>query len=159
MGLDDRLPVPSERIDASACVRDRDGYPPEPTRILRCSLERPALTYLPISARSGVAQRKPGAASEGLLGRLLTPFFAKVNVEVDAVQRLQEAYERGVVVHVLRVRRVLDPLFILHALDRLGLEAPHWVHDHYATRAEPSIAAAATAIQGGGPAPLLLRRP
>lgn len=94
-----------------------------------------------------------------MLGRLLAPFFARVTVDPEATARLAAAHERGHVVHVFRAHRVIDPLFLLFALDRLGLPGPPWMHDHYASTLEPSVAKLTGSLAEGAPALLFLRRP
>lgn len=95
----------------------------------------------------------------GLLGRLLTSFFSKVTVPADAAERLHDAHSRGTVVHVLRAHCVMDPLFILFALGKLGLPKPAWLHDHYASRAPDTVDAMLDAVKRGDPTLLFLRRP
>ena len=95
----------------------------------------------------------------GLGGRLLSPFFARVRLDGEAVERLREAHQRGVVVHVLRARRVIDPLYILYALRRLGLPEPEWMHDHFASRRPPGVAELCERVSGGSSSLLFLRRP
>jgi glycerol-3-phosphate O-acyltransferase len=95
----------------------------------------------------------------GLLGRLLTSFFSKVTVPADAAERLHDAHSRGTVVHVLRAHCVMDPLFILFALEKLGLPKPAWLHDHYASRAPDTAAAMLEAVRNGDPTLLFLRLP
>src|SRR5262245_41854158 len=87
------------------------------------------------------------------------PFFARVNVEPEASARLREAHAQGFVVHVLRSRRVIDPLFILFALERLGLPKPAWMHDHHASELPPTAAALMQTVAAGSTALLFLRRP
>src|SRR5688572_14629509 len=38
-------------------------------------------------------------------------FLCKVRVDVEAAERLRDAYERGIVIHCFRSHRVLDPMF------------------------------------------------
>lgn len=95
----------------------------------------------------------------GILGRLLSPFFAHVTVDLEAAERLRSAHANGIVVHVLRAKRILDPVFILYAAERLGLPKPLWMHDHHASKLPPTIAELSKTILGGGPALLFLRRP
>lgn len=61
--------------------------------------------------------------------RLLVPFFEDIEVDPDAAERLREAYRRGIVVHTLRARRLVDPLYIRYLLARLGLPFPTWSHE------------------------------
>ena len=95
----------------------------------------------------------------GWLGRLAGIFFGGVTVEQEAVSRLQEAYRLGIVVHVIRSRRVLDPLFILSVLDRLGLRKPSWMHDHYASKRGDQLDELRRAVIDGEPTLLFLRKP
>src|SRR5687768_13443274 len=95
----------------------------------------------------------------GLIGRLCAPFFAQVSVDPEASDRLRDAYAKGIVVHTYRARRVIDPIFTLYALDRLGLPKPLWMHDHYATRLPDTVAHLSATILAGSPALLFLRRP
>jgi glycerol-3-phosphate O-acyltransferase len=95
----------------------------------------------------------------GVLGRLLTPFFAQVSLEPEAIERLKDAYTQGTVVHVFRARRVMDPIFLLYALERLGLPKPLWMHDHHTSKLPPTIAAMSSTLLAGRPALLFLRRP
>lgn len=93
------------------------------------------------------------------LNRLLAPFFARIRIDEEDAQRLRAAYEEGIVVHVLRTSRVMDPLYILYALDRLGLPPPVWLHDHFASRGTAKVAELNAAVQAHQPALLFLRRP
>jgi glycerol-3-phosphate O-acyltransferase len=95
----------------------------------------------------------------GLLGRLLVPFFGQVGLETEAIERLKDAYTQGVVVHVFRARRVMDPIYLLYALERLGLPKPLWMHDHRASKRAPTIADLSETVVAGEPALLFLRRP
>lgn len=95
----------------------------------------------------------------GWFGRLAGFFFGGVGVEQEAIKQLQDAYRTGIVVHVIRSRRVLDPLFILSVLDRLGLRKPSWMHDHYASKRLDHIDALCQAISDGEPCLLFLRKP
>jgi glycerol-3-phosphate O-acyltransferase len=95
----------------------------------------------------------------GVLGRLLVPFFSRVSVDPEAADRLRDAHAKGIVVHVLRARRVMDPIFLLYALDRLGLPSPPWMHDHYASLLPPTVAELSRNVLAGRPALLFLRRP
>lgn len=95
----------------------------------------------------------------GLFGRLLGPFFSRVAPEDESAERMRRAYAEGIVVHVYRSRRVIDPLFLLHLLGRLGLPKPQWMHEHYATRRPPTKEALLETVKRGEPALLFLRRP
>lgn len=99
------------------------------------------------------------APRPGLLGRILMPFFADVTIDPEASTRLQEAHAQGYVVHVLRSRRVIDPLFILYALERLGLPKPPWMHDHRASELPATASALKETLAAGATALLFLRRP
>lgn len=103
--------------------------------------------------------RPETSAAGGFFARLLRPLFAKVTVETNTAERLRNAYAEGVVVHVLRARRVIDPLFILSVLERLGLPRPRWMHDHYAGDEVPSVESMLGAVRAGEPILLFLRRP
>lgn len=103
----------------------------------------------------GQAERHRG----GLVGRLLSPLFAEIAVEPEAAERLREAHAQGTVVHVLRSRRIVDPIYLLHLLDRLGLPKPRWMHDHGASLLPPTVPELARTIAEGHPALLFLRRP
>lgn len=87
------------------------------------------------------------------------PFFARVTIEPEASARLREAHAQGFVVHVLRSRRVIDPLFILFALERLRLPKPTWMHDHHASELPPTASALMQTVAAGSTALLFLRRP
>ena len=95
----------------------------------------------------------------GWLGRLLKPTFSGVGLDEEARHRLVDAYAQGVVVHVFRASRMTDPLFLLHALECLGLPAPVWLHDHYASAEEDSADALCRTVEAGHAAVLFLRRP
>lgn len=95
----------------------------------------------------------------GLLGRLLAPFFAKVTVDHEATDRLFDAYEKGIVIHTFRSRRILDPTYLLYALDRLNLPPPAWLHDHYLSKLEPTVPDLTATVKAGAPALIFLRRP
>lgn len=106
--------------------------------------------------------RAPGHVTPydgGAIGRLLAPFFAKIGVRAEEAERLERAYAEGVVVHVFRSRRVLDPLFLLHTLGAQGLPLPEWMHDHLATRAPDDVDSLVAAVKRGEPSVLFLRRP
>lgn len=72
-------------------------------------------THLPAPVRKGEG---------GPIARFLGPFFQRISVEPEAAERLRRAYAEGIVIHVLRSRRIIDPLFILHLLGKLGLPRP-----------------------------------
>lgn len=90
--------------------------------------------------------------------RWLEPFFQRIRVDRDAVERLEEAYQKGIVVHVFRAHRVLDPLFVLYALAKLGLPAPRWLHDHFASALPEGAEDLVKVLTAGEPALLFLRR-
>jgi glycerol-3-phosphate O-acyltransferase len=116
-----------------------------------------------VSARLPSVQTAPALVAPprggGFLGRLLAPFFAKVRIDADATERLRDAYERGIVVHCFRSHRVLDPTFLLYALDRLNLPPPAWMHDHYLSQLAPTVEDLAATVKAGAPSLLFLRRP
>jgi len=103
------------------------------------------------------------AASEaydgGPIGRFLAPFFARIAIPAEVSERLQRDHAEGCVVHVFRSSRVIDPLFLLHVLEKLGLPAPEFMHDHVAARAPDSVEALVGAMKRGEPALMFLRRP
>ena len=91
--------------------------------------------------------------------RLFAPAFSQITVTEEAKQRLQDAEKRGLVVHALRVRRKVDPLFLTDLLLRLGLREPSWRHDHFSSKRDPSSAGLVQALQRDASALLFLRRP
>lgn len=93
------------------------------------------------------------------MARFLAPAFARVQLEAPELRRLERAYTEGHVVHVLRSRRLLDPLFILHLLGRLGLPPPTWLHDHFASPRPPTRQGLLDALDRDESALLFLRRP
>jgi glycerol-3-phosphate O-acyltransferase len=101
----------------------------------------------------------PAEPEPGLLGRALAPFFADVTIDPEAAQRLRDAHAQGTVVHVLRSKRVIDPLYILFALRKLGLPEPPWMHDHRASVLPPTAHALGESVAAGRSALLFLRRP
>jgi glycerol-3-phosphate O-acyltransferase len=100
-----------------------------------------------------------GRRRRGWLGRVLEPFFVKVAVENEATERLRRAHEDGIVVHALRSSRVVDPLFIRHELEQLGLPRPEWLHDHFLSAFAPTAESLASEVRDGHPTLLFLRRP
>ena len=101
----------------------------------------------------------PAPIKVGPFARLVTPLMGRVAIDPEVTERLRSAYADGIVVHVLRSRRVLDPIFIRSVLTQLGLPIPRWMHDHYASSAPPSVAAMHDAILRGEPILLFLRQP
>ena len=95
----------------------------------------------------------------GWFGRLAGISFGSVTVESEVVSRLQAAYQTGTVVHVIRSRRVLDPLFTLSVLDRLNLRKPSWMHDHYASKRANRIVDLISETAANEPSLLFLRKP
>lgn len=93
------------------------------------------------------------------MARFLAPAFARVRLEAPELQRLERAHTEGQVVHVLRSRRLLDPLFIVHLLDRLGLPAPRWLHDHFTSPGPSTAAGLLECLDRDESALLFLRRP
>ncbi|MEM7677745.1 MAG: 1-acyl-sn-glycerol-3-phosphate acyltransferase, partial [Myxococcota bacterium] len=102
---------------------------------------------------------QPGEPSSGLLGRILGGLFDRVRLDEEAADRLRDAYDRGIVVHVFRASRLTDPLFLLFALRKLGLPRPRWIHDHYASTEPRSVEALIFSIEQERSAVLFLRRP
>jgi glycerol-3-phosphate O-acyltransferase len=91
--------------------------------------------------------------------RLLDPLFRKVHVEPEVETRLRNAHAQGIVVHVFRFKRHVDPLFLSFILDRLGLPKPVWVH-HHQPRSNPSgLATLRQHLRDGHSAAIFLRRP
>ena len=113
------------------------------------------LPSIPGGARA-LAPRHP--RSPGLLERMLAPLFHRVEVDPEATQRLRDAHARGLVVHTLRTRRRMDPLYIRYALDRLGLPPPGWAHDHFTADAPPDAEGLVAALGDQGSALLFLTR-
>lgn len=70
-----------------------------------------------------------------------------------------DAHQKGVVVHVLRSHRVIDPTYILYLLRGLHLPTPDWMHDHYEAKLPPTTDALAETLAAHQPALLFLRRP
>jgi glycerol-3-phosphate O-acyltransferase len=103
--------------------------------------------------------RALGPYDGGPTGRFLAPFFTRIAVRDEEAQRLERAHAEGTVVHVFRSQRVLDPLYLLHALAQLGLPQPEWMHGHIAARAPDSVDALVAAVKRGEPSVLFLRRP
>ncbi len=93
------------------------------------------------------------------LNRLLAPFFDKIRIDEEDARRLRSAHEKGIVVHVLRASRAMDPLYILYALERLGLPAPAWLHDHFAAKNTDKVAELVSTVEAERTALLFLRRP
>lgn len=98
---------------------------------------------------------RPGSA----WSRWLEPFFQRIRVDQEAVERLEDAHQKGIVVHVFRAHRVLDPLFVLYALAKLGLPSPRWLHDHFASSVPAGAEDLVQTLAAGEPALLFLRRP
>lgn len=112
--------------------------------------ELAATTHLPAPVRK---------SDGGPMARFLGPFFQRISVEPEAADRLRRAYAEGIVIHVLRSRRIIDPLFILHLLGKLGLPRPAWMHEHFASEGAPDVPGLVEAIRRSEPALLFLRRP
>ena len=101
---------------------------------------------------------RPGKHLGGWFGRLANFTFGNVTVP-ETVERLRNAYAQGTVVHVIRTRRVLDPLFVLSVLDRMNLRKPNWMHDHYASSCEGTLDSLLNETIAGSPSLLFLRKP
>lgn len=110
---------------------------------------------LPSSRPRALADEPPEG---GLASRLLAPLFQRVQLAREAEERLVRAHQEGLVVHVLRSSRVVDPLFLLHLLARMGLPRPRWMHDHFARRREPTAPALVEGVRAGESALLFLRQ-
>ncbi|MBI2373284.1 MAG: 1-acyl-sn-glycerol-3-phosphate acyltransferase [Deltaproteobacteria bacterium] len=95
----------------------------------------------------------------GILGRITAPLFERVRIDPEPVERLRRAHAEGVVVHVIRSSRWIDPVFILWLSDALALPAPRWMHDHFASEVDASGAALLESVGAGEPALLFLKRP
>lgn len=93
------------------------------------------------------------------LNRLLAPFFGKIRIDEEDARRLRSAYDKGIVVHVLRASRWMDPLYILHALERLHLAPPTWLHDHFASKQKAGVAELTRTVEAEEPSLLFLKRP
>ncbi len=93
------------------------------------------------------------------LNRLLAPFFDRIRIDEEDAHRLRSAHDKGIVVHVLRASRAMDPLYILYALERLGLPAPGWLHDHFAAKNSSRVAELIQTVEGEQTALLFLKRP
>ena len=100
-----------------------------------------------------------GPTSGGALRRLLAPLFDRVRIEPEALDTLRKAHADGVVVHVLRSKRVIDPIFLLHTLRRVQLAEPRFIHDHALSERDDSVAALIGGLVAGETALLNLRRP
>ena len=113
----------------------------------------------PPQTENELALASRGKHLGGWFGRLAGISFGSVTVEAEAVSRLQAAYRAGTVVHVIRSRRVLDPLFTLSVLDRLNLKKPSWMHDHYATKRPNQLETLLSETKANQPSLLFLRKP
>lgn len=111
----------------------------------------------PLATRPSGIERVP--RRRGFFRWLLDPAFGKVAVEPEAVERLRRAYADGIVVHVLRSRRLIDPLYVTHLVERLGLGPPDWMHDHPASPLPSDAETLAAVVREGRPSLLFLRRP
>lgn len=120
--------------------------------------DAPPVSRLPSIPGETRALARVEGRSAGLLERLLAPLFKQIEVDPEAAQRLREAHARGVVVHTLRTRRRIDPLYIRFVLDRLGLPLPGWAHDHFSTDAPPDPEGLVGSLQHGASALLFLTR-
>src|SRR5688500_7350692 len=96
---------------------------------------------------------------ESALARLLVPYFGEVTIAPEAADRLRDAYANGIVVHVLRAKRVIAPLYVRYALGRLGLPKPAWMHDHHASEHAATAQSLVDVAARGEPSLLFLRRP
>ena len=101
----------------------------------------------------------PPARERGFWERLFGPLFGGIRAHPESLSRLVDAHRRGLVVHTLRTRRRVDPLFILHLLGRLDLPRPRWLHDHFASKCDDSAGQLAEELTAGRGALLFLRRP
>ncbi len=91
--------------------------------------------------------------------RLFAPAFGRIDVPDEALERLHNAAERGRVIHTLRVRRMIDPLFLDHLLAREGVKLPTWKHDHFSAHNAGDPASLIAAIEREESALLFLRQP
>ncbi len=80
-------------------------------------------------------------------------------MEATERRRLERAYAEGHVVHVLRSKRLLDPLFIVDLLSRSGLPPPTWLHDHFTSPYAPTGQGLVETVDRDEAALLFLRRP
>ncbi len=117
------------------------------------------LAKAPPRAAAALSLREAARPAGDLFTRIVTPLFAHVALDPEITARLERAHAEGLVVHVLRSRRVIDPLFVRSVLERLGLPVPRWMHDHYASELAPSVEAMLGALRAGEPVLLFLRRP
>ena len=101
----------------------------------------------------------PPARERGFWERVFAPLFGGIRAHDASLLQLAEAHRRGLVVHTLRTRRRVDPLFILHILGRLDLPRPRWLHDHFASQSSDSAATLIHELEAGRTALLFLRRP
>lgn len=99
------------------------------------------------------------APSPGLLGRVLTPMFKRVKIDDSVAEHIARLREQGDLVFTQRSKRVIDPLYVLHALGKLGVEAPAWLHDHPCARGDGSAQSLVGTLAAGKSALLFLRRP
>lgn len=115
----------------------------------------------PLHRTSALAVPGQGAPlrRRGLWARVLEPLFGRTLVEQDAIDRLREAHQTGLVVHTLRSHRLIDPLYIQYLLEQLGLPLPGWLHDHFLCRSDPSAAHLVDTLRNRQNALLFLRRP
>ncbi len=96
---------------------------------------------------------------QDLFSQMAAPLMGGVAIDPEISDRLRDAYADGLVVHVIRSSRVLDPIFVRVVLERLGLQAPRWMHDHYASEGPPTVDAMRQAVLRGEPILLFLRQP
>lgn len=101
----------------------------------------------------------PPARERGFWERVFAPLFGGIRAHDTSLSRLAAAHRRGLVVHTLRTRRRVDPLFILHILGRLDLPRPRWLHDHFASKCDHSVTSMKDELAAGRTVLLFLRRP
>jgi glycerol-3-phosphate O-acyltransferase len=120
--------------------------------------DAPPVANLPTRAGEPQALARVAPEAPGVLDRLLARLFRHIEVDPEAAQRLRDAHARGLVVHTLRTRRRIDPLYIRYALARLGLPAPGWAHDHFTADAPADPAGLVGGLEKGDTALLFLTR-
>lgn len=72
---------------------------------------------------------------------------------------LATAHNGADLVYAFRTNRLVDPLYLVHALERMGLPTPVWVPDGPTTRGSSSSKTLIEGLSHGQPGLLFLRRP
>lgn len=77
----------------------------------------------------------------------------------ESLELLRSAHEGADVVHTLRAKRLVDPIYLLHALRKQKLPRPTWLHDHPFARNPSTKEALLENVREGQSSLLFLRRP